>query len=135
MKTRKGRRQQWNMSLASMSDIAFLLIIFFAVAGRFTRSEQKVTLPTVLAGDRMKPRDLEITVPNDGLLTLNGVPMREPDDLIDALRGFITPDMSQEARTVVVYADADTPWRYTKLAVEAVNQADGNLEIAVRTGR
>lgn len=123
------------MSLASMSDIAFLLIIFFAVAGRFTRTEKAVALPTVVASDRMTPRDIEILVMRDGAMMLNGAPVQDPADLTEALQGFITQDMSQEARTVAVFVDAETPWRYTKLAVDAVNRADGNLEIAVRAAR
>lgn len=135
MRVRKGRRQEWNMSMASMSDIAFLLIIFFAVAGKFTRSEKTVALPTAAASDRMTPRDVEVVVTREGRFALNGVPVYDSTELVEALRGFITQDMSQEARTVAVFADADTPWRHTKLAVDAVNRADGNLEIAVRAAR
>jgi len=132
MRVRKGRRTQWNLSFASMSDIAFLLIIFFAVAGKFTRAtEREVTLPAAQEAERMVPRDIELVVTADGIYTLNGSRIFQ-EALIEELESMITPDMTEEQRIVVIYADRDTEYKLIKPAIEAINKAGGNLEMAVR---
>ena len=80
MRVRRSRHYEFRMSFASMSDIAFLLIIFFAVAGKFTESgSKKVILPSVDLGDRTQLRDIEIVVEKDGSILLNSIPVKEED--------------------------------------------------------
>ena len=131
MRVRKARRHKWQLPFASMSDIAFLLIIFFAVAGKMTRiSEHNVVLPSIPLGERSKPRDIEITVTKDGEYFVNGSRV-EPDALKDEIESYITEGMSVESRTVIVHADRDAEYGAVAVAIEAVNQADSYLELAV----
>jgi len=132
MRVRKGRRTQWNLSFASMSDIAFLLIIFFAVVGKFTRAtEREVTLPAAEAAERMEPRDIELVITADGVYTLNGSRIFQ-EALVEELQSLITPDMDKERRTVVIYGDRDVEYNLIKPAIQAINKAGGELEMAVR---
>ena len=132
MRVRRARRHEWNLSFASMSDIAFLLIIFFAVAGKFTKStEKEVTLPGVDLGEKVQPRDIELVVTKHGTYELNGVGL-ELDALKDEISSYLMPEGDRSGRTVSVYADRDAEYKDVAAAIEAVNQADAYLELAVR---
>ncbi|OPZ24743.1 MAG: Biopolymer transport protein ExbD/TolR [Lentisphaerae bacterium ADurb.BinA184] len=132
MRLRAKRRHQWNLSFASMSDIAFLLIIFFAVAGKFTRSSEKdVVVPAVDLGEENQPRDIEMVVTKEGGYFVNGSRV-ERDALKDEITSYLVDDGTVESRTVVLYADRDAEYGHVAAAIEAVNQADAYLELAVR---
>jgi len=131
MKVYRRKRRTPSMSFASTSDIAFLLIIFFALAGKFTKtSEKQVNLPTVNMGEPTQLRDIEVVVTKEGLFFVNGSKV-EADGLKDELEAYITEDLETEARTVVLRADRDASYGAVSAAIEAVNQADGYLELAV----
>ena len=132
MRVRRARRHEWNLSFASMSDIAFLLIIFFAVAGKFTRSSEKeVALPGVDLGDKTAVRDIELVVTKEGEYFLNGGRV-ESGGMKDEIASLLSPDAEVEGRTVVLHADRDARYSAVSAAIEAVNQADAYLELAVR---
>ena len=132
MRIRKSRRHVWNLSFASMSDIAFLLIIFFAVAGKFTRSaEKEVALPGVDLGEQTQLRDIQVVVTRDGDYFVNGTRV-EPDALQEEVASYIVEGLEREGRTVVVHADRDAGYGAVAAAIDAVNQADAYLELAVR---
>jgi len=132
MRIRRARRHKWQLSFASMSDIAFLLIIFFVVAGKITQtSEHKVVLPSVELGERSKPRNIELVVTREGDIFINGSRV-EAEALKQEIESYFTPDAGEEEKTVVVHADRDAEYGAVAAAIEAVNQADAYLELAVR---
>lgn len=131
MRARKTRRKEWSLSFASMSDIAFLLIIFFIVAGKFvTQSEQDISLPAVDLGDSTDPREIKVVVDRNGRYFVNENKV-EPEALQEEIEFYLMPDMSREQRTVRMYADKDAEYGAVFAAVEACNQADVYLELAV----
>jgi len=124
------------LSFASMSDIAFLLIIFFMVAGKFTQpTEKDVPLPSVDLGEKTQPREIRIVVTKQGQYYLNGTLVTHPEDLPQEVALYITEDSTAEERTVSIYADRDAEYGAVATAIEAVNQADAYLELAVRFTR
>jgi biopolymer transport protein ExbD len=133
MRMRKRRRHEWNLSFASMSDIAFLLIIFFAVAGKFTKTaEQDIPLPAVDLGERIPLREIRVVVTKGGDYFINGSRVHKPEDLAEELGFYILEDTDAETRTVKLYADRDAEFGKVSVAIEAINQADAYLELAVR---
>ncbi len=114
-----------------MSDIAFLLIIFFAVAGKFTQSGEKdVVLPGADMGEENQPRDIEVVVTKDGTFFVNGA-RTEKEGLQDEIEVYLPQDTERAGRTVVIYADRDAQYATVATAIEAVNKADAYLELAV----
>lgn len=131
MRARRPKKTEWRTSFASMSDIAFLLIIFFAVAGKFTQSEQKdLVLPSADVGERTQKRDIELVVMEDGFL-VNGEKV-EADGLKDALTSYIVPEAPPESKTVTLFADRDAEYGAVATAIDAINRSDGYLEMAVK---
>lgn len=123
------------MSFASMSDIAFLLIIFFALAGKFTKSSEKdVVLPSADMGERSTPREITVIVTKNGEYLVEGI-KRESDELKEEISYNIGPDASRENRTVSLFADRDAEYGAVAKAIQAINEADCYLELAVREKR
>jgi biopolymer transport protein ExbD len=131
MRARRPKKTEWRSSFASMSDIAFLLIIFFAVAGKFTQSDKKeLVLPAAEVGERTQKRDIELVVGEDAFL-LNGEKV-EADGLKDALASYIVAGAPKESKTVTLFADRDAEYGAVATAIDAINRADGYLEMAVK---
>ena len=131
MRVRRPKRRKWKLSFASMTDIAFLLIIFFLVAGKFVQtSEKDVVLPAIELGERSTPRDIELVVSKDEQYFVNGSRV-EQDALREEIEFYFTEDTGVEGRTVVLYADRDAEYGTVAVAIEAVSQADAYLELAV----
>jgi len=119
------------MSFASTSDIAFLLIIFFALAGKFTKTTDKpLELPSVTMGNNAEPRQIELVVTKAGLYYINDSKV-QPEGLREEIEFYFSEDTDVAGRTVILRADRHAPYSAVSLAVEAVNQADAYLEIAV----
>ena len=132
MRMRRARRHAWQLSFASMSDIAFLLIIFFAVAGKFAKSTDKqVALPVADLSEAGAPRDIDVVVTKEGEFFVNGSRV-EADGLKDEIQSYLFEDADPESRTVVLSADRDAEYGRVAQAVEAINQADAYLELAVK---
>ena len=131
MRLYRQKRHGPLMSFASTSDIAFLLIIFFALAGKFSKtSEKPVNLPGINQGENAQPREIEVVVTKEGLYYVNDSRV-EADGLKDELEAYITEDLERESRTVVIRADRDASFAAISAAIDAVNQTDGYLELAV----
>lgn len=131
MRARRPKKTEWRSSFASMSDIAFLLIIFFAVAGKFTQTENKdLVLPSADVGERAEQRQIRLVVLKNGY-KLNGETI-EAKELKDALANYIMPDAPPGNKTVRLFADRDAEYGNVATAIDAVNRADGYLEMAVR---
>lgn len=135
MRVKRSKKTEWRTSFASMSDIAFLLIIFFALAGKFTKSSEKdVMLPSADMGERSRPREITVIVTKNGEYLVNGV-KKDPEELQQEVSFYIVPEAPKENKTVTVFADRDADYGAVAKAIDAVNQADGYLELAVREQR
>jgi biopolymer transport protein ExbD len=83
------RRQ---VSLTSLIDVVFLLLLFFMLSSTFTR-DAEITLTAAAGGGSSSAKPLFLSVSADGLL-LNGVPAGIEDLAQDirALTGLTGPD-------------------------------------------
>ena len=135
MRTVRLRRVPTGVPLCSMSDISFLLIIFFALAGRFSKvTEKDIVLPVADMGERTPTRDIELVVTKDNEFLVNGSRV-EPGALQEEINSYLVPDTPRESRTVTVFADRDAPYGAVSKAIEAVNHADAYLELGVLHSR
>jgi biopolymer transport protein ExbD len=80
-----GRQPLSAFSLAGMTDIVLLLLIFFLLTSSFVAQYGiRVTLPQVAAAAPPEDRSVSVTVTADGLFYVDGAPT-SPDDLEQAL--------------------------------------------------
>jgi biopolymer transport protein ExbD len=101
-KRRGGAKAQSEISAASMSDIAFLLLIFFLVSTIFAVEQG---IPLVLPGQQSKnvkvKRDniLEIKAYANGSITIDNKPASLKD-----VRPYVERKLAENEKTIVVIA-------------------------------
>lgn len=128
---RRHRRRAPAISVVSMADIAFILIVFFMVTTSFTRGPQlEVQLPTAETGEPPAvPTAITISVGRDGTFAIDG--REAPRELLGDLLRPLVGRLEQPA--VVVAADKGVAWEEV---VYAMDSARGigvtQLELSVR---
>jgi biopolymer transport protein ExbD len=110
------KRKQFVIPTNSMSDVAFLLLIFIMLVSLINyRREVKIDYPEATTAKKTSAeKNLEIWVDKEGSLYLDGL----PSDLAAIQNSII--DMYQDApdTRVHIIADRDTPFEYVNQALE-----------------
>ena len=101
MKLKKGLKANTNIPDSAMSDIAFLLIIFFMITTVFNKDQGlDLSLPQATKPDTLEQTVLHVTLPkgNDGTM----VRLEGKDIYIEALSANIMVEGSKRANLYVV---------------------------------
>ena len=121
-----GRKPISAFSLASLTDIVLLLLIFFLLSSSFvTQYGLRVNLPDVSAAAPLEQEYVAVSVEADGSVTVDDTPVA-PDSLeatLAALKGDRT--------ALAVYADRDA--RIGILAQVAAAASALDLRVAIAT--
>ena len=115
MKIRR-RRQSFIVPLNSMSDVAFLLLIFIMLVALINyRREVKIEYPEAEAAKKTSAeRNLEIWVDREGGLYLDGLPAGLA--VIEA--GIVDADQRAPDTRVHIIADRNTPFEHVQRVLE-----------------
>lgn len=126
MKVRRKRGGPITVPVASMGDIAFLLIIFFMVCSNFTR-ESNVSYKPPQAVDVVIVQDanLSVVVDSKGKIFLNGKEVDTPADLQSELESRLQDKTDPEARSVLFKCDLKQVRKDFQPALEAIVTAGG----------
>lgn len=82
------QREQPKINLSALIDVVFILLIFVVLAANFDRiREMQVVLPTAEAASEARPDALVLTVPVEGSMLLNEVPVAD-EALLDELTRY-----------------------------------------------
>jgi biopolymer transport protein ExbD len=120
-----------SFSMAAMSDLGFLLIIFFMVCTKFVeKSDIPVELPFSTSGAEAQEVPIAIIIGAEGVILVDGVSM-SPSELLAELRGRLRLAETPEQKTVIIRADKTLKYSQIRPAVDAVDRAGGMLELAV----
>ena len=118
-------------SMAAMSDMAFLLIIFFMVCAQFVQqSGAEVELPLAGTGEESDELPIKVTITSNGAFFVNDMAIPE-GELPRELRGRVRMAETPADRTVVLRAERALDYGRIRPAVEAVDRAGGMLELGV----
>ena len=128
MRFLRKSEEDYSINLPSMTDIIFLLLIFFMVATVLKDSSRRldVQLPEARSGQAAEVRRLKIEMAADGAISLNG-------DLVtqEQLEHLLQPTGETEGQRSVVI-EADKRLTYGKvIEVMGLCQAVGIADIAV----
>jgi biopolymer transport protein ExbD len=128
MRFLRKSEEDYSINLPSMTDIIFLLLIFFMVATVLKDSTRRldVQLPEARSGQALEPRRLTIEMAADGALSLDGqlVTQEQLEQRLQPLGGV------EEQRSVVIQADKRLAYGKV-IEVMGLCQASGIGEIAV----
>ncbi|MGC8893587.1 MAG: ExbD/TolR family protein [candidate division WOR-3 bacterium] len=132
MKIKRKKEVRVSIPTASMSDIAFLLLIFFMVTTVFRRSGGlRVIFPTARATERLgKQRDLSfLWINKDGKIAVddNVIPDHGKLTLI-----FKTKIAENPGLITVIKADANVRYKSVNDAIESLRDA-GALRVVFAT--
>ncbi|MCK5398579.1 biopolymer transporter ExbD [bacterium] len=122
MKLKKGLKANTNIPDSAMSDIAFLLIIFFMITTVFNKDQGlDLSLPQATKPDTLEQTVLHVTLPkgNDGTM----VRLEGKDIYIEALSANIMVEGSKRANLyVVLKADGSIPYEIIKRVLNSIQE-------------
>jgi biopolymer transport protein ExbD len=127
MRFQKKSEEDYNINLPSMTDIIFLLLIFFMVATVLKDSARRldVQLPEAPSGQTAQARQLTIEMGADGSMTLNGELVTQ-----EQLEQALQPPGTPEQRSVIIRADKRLSYGRV-IEVMGLCQGAGIADIAV----
>jgi biopolymer transport protein ExbD len=128
MRFRKKSEEDYSINLPSMTDIIFLLLIFFMVATVLKDSTRRldVQLPEARSGQSAEPRRLTIEMAADGALSLNGALVSQ-EELEQQLQPMAS---AEDQRSVVIKADKRLPYGRV-IEIMGLCQGAGIADISV----
>ena len=122
MKLSKGLKANTHIPDSAMSDIAFLLIIFFMITTVFNKDQGlDLTLPQATKPDTLEQTVLHVTLPkgSDGTT----VRLEGKDIYIEALSANIMVEGSKRANLyVVLKADGSIPYEIIKRVLNSIQE-------------
>ena len=132
MNFRRKKREKLDITLISMIDVLFVLLLFFMVSTTFNRNTQvKITLPEANGAEaEQAPKMVTLTIDVNGIYYLKG-----SDGLPHELVNQQLETLKQELRTVaeqskdqpfIIDADGKTPHQAVISALEAAGDAGFN---------
>lgn len=127
MELKRRNRVSAEFSMASMTDIIFLLLIFFMItSSAISQSAIEVKLPTAANADPNVQDPTAVTITKDGKYFVNDKEIARDqleNYLVEALKG-------QENPAFTIRADEDTRHRDVVFAMEIAETHKFNLAIA-----
>lgn len=127
MELKRKNRVSAEFSMASMTDIIFLLLIFFMItSSAISQSAIEVKLPKAVAGDPSVQDPTSVTITADGKYFVNDkeIPKEQLENyLVNALKGQQTP-------TFTIKADENTKHKDVVFAMSIAEAHKFNLAIA-----
>ena len=120
-----------NFSATSMSDLVFLLLIFFMITSTLVAPNAiNISLPKSSSGQVLGARNIEVYVDANKNFYVNPEdPNTQPiplDALLPALQSAVAADKSNE-RTIILRADATVPVQTVVTLWDVLNQLNEGL--------
>ena len=127
MRFLKKSEEYYSINLPSMTDIIFLLLIFFMVATVLKDSTRRldVQLPEARSGQTAEAQRLTIEMAADGTMSLNGELITQ-----EQLEQQLQPADADAQRSVIIKADKRLSYGKV-IEIMGLCQASGIAEIAV----
>jgi biopolymer transport protein ExbD len=117
--------------VASMGDIAFLLIIFFLVCSEVSKENLKIQVTPPESGHVEKIKAsvaARIAVDKDGMIYFDGERVDHAKDVEWGVRALLTRTVSDDQRHVQFQCDAALPKEQFEPVIKAIVEGGGILE-------
>lgn len=130
-RSRKKKRMLITVPIASMGDIAFLLIIFFLVCSEAVKDNSKVpvALPFSEHVEKTKATVVaRVTVDENGEIHFDGSRVDSAKDVEWGVRALLTNTVSDDQRHVQFKCDKSQPKEVFQPVLQAIAEAGGIIE-------
>lgn len=130
-KAQRKRRRKVTVPIASMGDIAFLLIIFFLVCSEISKEKQdlKVELPISQHVEKLeKSLAARVSVDEEGQIFLDGQQVENAKDIEWGVRALLASAVTDEQRHVQFKCDAQLPKQVFEPILQAIAEAGGIVQ-------
>lgn len=116
--------------MASMGDIAFLLIIFFLLLSEFAKDKDlPITPPTSVAVEKTKAVVVaRVAIDKDGMIYLDGERVDSAEDIEFGVRALLSDTVTDDQRHVQFKCDRALPKKKFEPVLKAIAQAGGIIE-------
>jgi len=119
-------------SMASMSDLVFLLLIFFMITSTFVAPNAiNLLLPKSDSGKQLASRNIEVYIDADRNYYVNPKEQKTPpvpyEELLFVLQGIAETDNSDQ-RTIILRADKSVPIECVVAFYDVLNALNAGLE-------
>lgn len=127
---KKKERLAVTIPVASMGDIAFLLIIFFLVASEFNKDrEVPMQLPRSAEVEKIKVKvAASVDIDQDGRIYLDGKPVNDAREVGVGIEAMFQGTISDVQRHVRLRCDASQPRKVYGPVLQAIAEAGGIVE-------
>lgn len=127
----RKKRRPIPVPIASMGDIAFLLIIFFMVASEVTKDNPNITLTPPLS-EFVETNEAtlaaRIAIAETGEIYFDGVRVDGPKDIEWGVRSVLVNATTDDQRRVLFTCDAALPKETFEPVIKAIAEAGGIIE-------
>lgn len=130
-RSRRQRRKPVTLPIASMGDIAFLLIIFFLVCSESVKDNSKVpvALPFSEHVEKTKATVVaRVTIDDTGAIHFDGARVDSAKDVEWGVRALLTNTVSDDQRHVQFKCDKSQPRETFQPVLQAIAEAGGIIE-------
>lgn len=134
--SRKKKRKPIPVPVASMGDIAFLLIIFFLVCSEAIKDKSNVPVELPNSEHVAQPKVTVVayvTIDETGQIYFDGQPVENPKDIEWGVRALLTNTVSDDQRHVQLKCDKSQPREVYQPVFQAIAEAGGIIEAVGET--
>ena len=131
MKRRKKKRRIIPVPVASMGDIAFLLIIFFLVCSEASKDNSKLKIDPPISEHVEKTKAVvvaRVDIDENGQVYFDGAPVDGAKAVEGELRFLLTNTVADEQRHVQFRCDKGQPREIFEPVLQAIATAGGIIE-------
>ena len=115
------------LPMATMADVAFLLIIFFLLTSTFARDTGlDIALPKAMTSESLPKREITIWVNSQGQVRINETWIK-PEDIISALRAEFA---AAHVKGVTIRGDERVPYGTIVTVMDAAKLLGADITLA-----
>jgi len=124
---KKIRRIPIAVPIASMGDIAFLLIIFFVICSHFAKDVVKVDPAVSFDVDKLKTYQMVVAINKEGKIYFQGQEVDSAQTLESLVQREVQGRTDPETRTVVLRCDKSVRKNIFESVIEAIAEGGGRI--------
>jgi len=133
VKVKQTRKPSAVIPVVAMSDIAFLLIVFFMLISKPTEEGIELNLPSAKSSKEKEVNQKSISIEKNGQMFLAGRAVNAAELEVE-LAKMLEKAETDEERVVAIKADEATLYKFAFKAIDIVNKVGGIPALISDTG-